>query len=98
MTRLRPSGYAGQVRALVLLAALSGCTSMQGQAIEAAMRETGRAEAAAALDTAEWFRCRASPVGAIVDRYGANEARWSAYRQLCAGLWAGEGAVLPAGR
>ncbi len=84
-------------RSLALLA-LAGCTSMQGEMVTAAVRETGRAEAAAALDGADWWRCRASPVGAVMDRYGPSETRWNAYRLSCAGYWIAEGANAPAAR
>jgi len=49
----------------------------------------------ALLENAEWWRCRASPVGAIIDRYGASQRRWDAYRVSCIGFWAAEAAGPP---
>ena len=76
---------------------LTGCTTIQGAAVVAAVRETGKAEAAAVLDGVDWYRCRGSPVGAVIDRYGASQARWDAYRLSCNGFWAAEAATPPAG-
>jgi hypothetical protein len=86
-------GWAAYLQVMAI--AIAGCSTVQGQALEVAAREIGRAEAAAALDNADWWRCRASPVGAVVDRYGASTMRWDAYRQSCVGFWPAEQTTLP---
>ena len=63
---------------------LAGCgLTPQGEAIRQTIAEQGREAAAAGLENAEWYICRASPVGAVVDRYGTSETQWSAWSTLC---------------
>ena len=63
---------------------LAGCTlTPQGDAFRGAVAETGRAAAAQGLENAEWYICRASPVGAVVDRYGASPERWANWSGIC---------------
>lgn len=69
--------------ALVAAIFVSGCTSNVGQAARAYVAEKGQDEAAAGLENAEWYLCRASPVGAVIDRYGA---KWEAWRALCSSM------------
>jgi hypothetical protein len=87
MTRLwkaRPVLPAVIVAPLALGVPLAGCgLTPQGQAIRQTIAEEGRAAAAAGLENAEWYICRASPVGAVVDRYGASETQWQAWSTLC---------------
>lgn len=68
----------------VLVAALfvSGCSSQMGETARHYVAEKGRAEAAASLENAEWWLCRAAPVGSVLDRYAG---RWEAWRELCSG-------------
>lgn len=74
----------------VLLAVLlTGCgLTPQGDAFRGAVAERGREAAAQGLENAEWYMCRASPVGAILDRYGQSNDRWDSYRGICMQRWA----------
>ena len=72
--------------AAALAAALAGCgLTPQGDALRAAVSEGGRTAAAAALENAEWWQCRASPVGAILDRYCKSQDTCEAWHTLCRG-------------
>jgi hypothetical protein len=63
---------------------LAGCgLTPQGEAIRRTVAEEGREAAAAGLENAEWYICRASPVGAVVDRYGSSEGQWGAWSAIC---------------
>ncbi len=65
---------------------LAGCgLTPQGDALRAAVTEGGRTAAAAALENAEWWQCRASPVGAILDRYCKSQDTCEAWHTLCRG-------------
>ena len=65
---------------------LAGCgLTPQGDALRAAITEGGRAAAAAALENAEWWQCRASPVGAILDRYCKSKDTCEAWHTVCNG-------------
>lgn len=88
--------------AAVLTLTLAGCgLTPQSDAVRGAVAERGRAAAAAGLENAEWYICRASPVGAVVDRYGAAQAQWDAWSQLClnraAAAGGAPGAAAPGG-
>jgi len=89
--------YDGRRRLFIVgaLLATASCSTVEGQAYTAAVRELGKAEAAAALDGVDWFRCRASPVGAIVDRYGGSSAKWTSYVLGCLGFWSNQPTLAP---
>lgn len=74
-----------RIAMIVILATVAACTSPQGALLRDVVADRGRAEAAAGLENAEWWICRASPVGAIRDRYGRTEATAEAWNTLCAG-------------
>ena len=61
---------------------LSACSTPYGEAARHLIAEKGKQEASAQLSAAEWFICRAAPVGAIIDRYAS---RWEAWAKLCSG-------------
>jgi hypothetical protein len=70
--------------ALLALFLLAGCgLTPQGDAIRQGIATQGREAAAAGLENAEWWQCRGSPVGAVVDRYGASEMLWGAWSNIC---------------
>jgi hypothetical protein len=70
--------------ALLALFLLAGCgLTPQGDFVRGAVATQGREAAAAGLENAEWYICRASPVGAVVDRYGVSEGRWGAWTDIC---------------
>jgi hypothetical protein len=75
------------VAAIISLGLLGGCATVEGQAITAGVREMGKNEAAAALEGVDWYRCRASPVGAVMDKYAINGDAWTAYVVSCLGFW-----------
>lgn len=77
------------IRAVLLALLLTGCTTDFGSAVRQGVADKGRAEAAAALNDAEWLMCRAAPVGAVFDRYGQSDDRWKGYREICMKRWAG---------
>jgi len=74
---------------------LTGCSTVEGQAYTAVVREAGKAEAAAVLEGVDWYRCRGSPVGAIVDRYGVSTQKWTAYLLSCMGFWSEQPMIPP---
>lgn len=84
------------LRIALLALLLAGCTTSTGQALRQGVADKGRAEAAAALNDAEWFMCRAAPVGAVFDRYGQSDERWTSYRGICVQRWAGSTETTPA--
>lgn len=67
----------------LLVLTLGACTSSYGKAIQGTVREIGKAEAAATLDNAIWWQCRASPIGAVTDRFGQGTEAWEAWLRLC---------------
>ena len=74
--------------AVSALAALNACGfTPQGGFLRSAVADRGREAAAAGLENAEWFLCRAAPVGAIKDRYGASLERMDAYNVMCNPAW-----------
>lgn len=63
---------------------LGGCgVTPEGNAFRVAAQETGRTVAAQSLDNAMWYMCRASPVGAVVDRFGQSDVQRQAWVDLC---------------
>ncbi len=65
---------------------LAGCSlTPAGRALQDDIERYGREAAAAALEQAEWWQCRASPVGAILDRYCKSEDSCAAWKTLCRG-------------
>lgn len=59
---------------------LTGCTSLNVARTQ--VREQGREVAAEALDTDLWYLCRATPIGAVADRF-QDPQDWTAYNRLC---------------
>ena len=46
------------------------------------IKSEGKQTAAQALENAEWYICRASPIGSIKDRYLGTK-KWQGYLLLC---------------
>lgn len=67
---------------VMLFATGCGLTS-QGDVLRNTVREKAKAVAAQSLENSEWYMCRASPVGAIKDRYSASGALSWAYNTIC---------------
>lgn len=67
--------------AALFIILLAGCTSLNVARTQ--VRQTGKEVAAEALDTDLWVMCRATPVGAVIDRFGASPDQWAAYGTLC---------------
>ena len=78
---------------------IAACSLLVGCAEYVAGRSAFDAEAriiaAEALERTLWAQCRASPVGAIIDRYGKNDEDWMAYGRLCRGHWQADSPPLP---
>ena len=69
---------------LAVLFALTGCgMTPQGDALRAAVRETGKTVADAELGNIEWGLCSGVSVGAIKRRYGGKPKKAAAWRALC---------------
>lgn len=68
--------------ALALLLAGCGLTS-EGNAIRAAVRETGKTVADAELGNIVWGLCNGVSVGAIKRRYGGKPEKAAAWQSLC---------------
>ena len=72
--------------AVIVMLALSACgLTSQGDSFRSTVADKGREAAAKGLEDAEWWICRASPIGAVRDRYGRSEALAEAWNALCAG-------------
>ena len=70
------------VLALALL--LSGCgLTAETQAVRQAVAEYGAKIADAELENIEWTLCRGISVGAFTRRYGQNQRKAAAWRELC---------------
>lgn len=83
----RNARRAAAVSALVLAAAgLGACgVTPQGDLARAALRTKGPDVIQQGLANLEWTLCRATPVGAIIARYGDSQAKMDAWWTLCQG-------------
>lgn len=64
---------------------LSGCgLTPQGDALRAAVRETGETIADTELGNLEWALCNGVSVGAIKRRYGGKPKKAAAWQGICA--------------
>jgi hypothetical protein len=80
---------AGLLLAFALL--IGGCGfTPQGDAIKNLIKTYGEDASAEGLINAEWFLCRAAPIGAVKDRYG-RAGLAEHYTALCEG--SGEGII-----
>ena len=72
------------IAAVLALVALNACGfTSQGDFLRSTVADRGREAAAEGLINAEWFLCRAVPIGAIRDRYGPSPERMAAYNTIC---------------
>ena len=71
--KIKLFGIAGLLLGAVLL---SGCT---------AAKDRGAAIADKGLEDAEWYICKASPVGAVKRRFGRTVEEAETYRAFCNG-------------
>ena len=70
--------------AIGLMFFVSGCgLTADGNALRDLLEERGKTAAAESLETAEWYICRAAPVGSIKDRYFTTAEKTMAYYTLC---------------
>lgn len=63
---------------------LSGCgLSSEGHAVRLAISEYGAKIADAELENIEWTLCKGISVGAFTRRYGQDQKKIEAWRELC---------------
>ena len=72
--------------ASAVLLSLGACgLTPQGDVVRGVVLERGKIVAAQTLENNENYMCRVSPVGAVKDRYGQDEAKAEAYNTICDG-------------
>jgi hypothetical protein len=71
-------------RALFLCLLLAGCGfTPQGAAVRQGVAAYGAQAMDAGLVNSEWFMCKGASVGSVQRRYGADEIKAAAWKELC---------------
>lgn len=69
---------------VLIFSGLSGCGfTRYGDAARTVVKEAGKKAAAAGLQNTLWALCRATPIGAVRDRFMVGSDQWKAYAHIC---------------